>query len=137
MNDVVILDTNALIRLFKGTGREIERALMDCVRLVIPLVVYGEFLSGLEQGAGTAAERALLDELVAMPNTDIHRPTEKTALYYAKILFQLRKQGTPIPTNDIWIAAETMETGGTLYSYDRHFAAVPLLNWIACADVQD
>jgi len=134
MSEVAVLDTNALIRLFKGTGKEIERALMKCARLAIPLTVYGEFLSGLKQGAGTTAEQALFNEMVAMPNTVIHHPTEKTAQFYAKILNQLRKQGTPIPTNDIWIAAETMELEGTLFSYDRHFAEIPLLNWVRCGD---
>lgn len=134
MNEVVVLDTNALIRLFKGTARDLERALMGCARLVVPLAVCGEFLTGLEHGVGTAAERALFDELVAMPNTAIHRPSGKTAQYYAKILNQLRKQGTPIPTNDIWIAAETMELGGTLYSYDRQFGAIPLLDWVLCSE---
>ena len=133
MNEVIVLDTNALIRLFKGTARDLERALTGCARLVIPLVVYGEFLAGLEHGVG-AAEWSLLGELVAMPNTVIHRPSEKTAQYYAKILNHLRKQGTPIPTNDIWIAAETLEQGGTLYSYDRHFGKIPLLDWVFCSE---
>jgi len=132
MSEIVVLDTNALIRLFKGVGHEIERALMGCTRLVIPLAVYGEFLAGIERDASVSAEKKLFDELVATPNTVINRPTEKTALYYAKILNQLRKQGTPIPTNDIWIAAETMALGATLYSYDRHFAEVPLLNCVEC-----
>lgn len=134
MNEVIVLDTNALIRLFKGTARDLEHALMGCARLVVPLVVYGEFLAGLEHGAGSAAERSLFDQLVAMPNTAIHRSSEKTAQYYAKILNHLRKQGTPIPTNDVWIAAETMELGGTLYSYDRHFRKIPLLDWVFCSD---
>lgn len=132
MNSLAILDTNAIIRLFKGYGREIEQALMGCSRLTIPLTVYGELLSGLEHGASSAEERKLIDELIDMPNTSVHHPTEKTARYYAKILNQLRKQGTPIPTNDIWIAAEAMELGGTLYSYDQHFAKIPLLNWVDC-----
>jgi len=132
MTRLVVLDTNALIRLFKGTGREIERALMSCSRLVIPLVSYGEFLDGIERGIGGAAERRLLEDLLATPDTEVHHPTEDTARFYAKILNQLRRQGTPIPTNDIWIAAETMALGGTLYSYNRHFHQVPILNWVDC-----
>lgn len=135
MSETVILDTNAIIRLFKGTGREVERALSRCSRLVIPLAVYGEFLAGLAHDVGASSERTLMAELLSTPRTDVHRPTEKTAQFYAKILNQLRKQGRPIPTNDIWIAAEAMEVGGTLYSYDRHFGEIPLLDWVACDDV--
>lgn len=42
---------------------------------------------------------------------------------------QLRRRGTPIPTNDVWIAAHAMETGGHLLSFDRHFEAVDGLLW--------
>lgn len=133
MNGTVLLDTNGLIRLFKGTSREISRALMGSSRLVIPLAVAAEFLSGLEaQGVATKKEGELYRELLATPNTEVHRPTEVTARFYAKIYNELRRRGTPIPTNDIWIAAETMEVGGTLYSCDRHFESVPLLNWVYC-----
>jgi len=137
MSRLIVLDTNALIRLFKGTSREVERALMSCSRLVIPLASYGEILEGLEQGVGGKAERSLLEELLATPNTEVHHPTEATAQYYARIFNQLRKQGTPIPTNDIWIAAETMALGGTLYSYDRHFHQIPILDWVDCNENEE
>lgn len=134
MNRTLVLDTNALIRLFKGTSREIEKALMGCSKLVIPLAVYGEFLVGVSKGKTARAELDLFQSLISTPNTEVHRPTETTAQFFAKIVNQLQKQGTPIPTNDIWIAAETMEIGGTLYSYDRHFSEVPLLNLVLCED---
>lgn len=133
MSNVMVIDTNSLIRLFKGTSRDISRGLMGARRLVIPLAVAGEFLAGLEaDGSRTRKERELYDQLLSVPNTEVHRPTELTALYYAKIYNELRRRGTPIPTNDIWIAAETMELGGVLYSCDRHFDTIPLLNWVYC-----
>ena len=44
---------------------------------------------------------------------------------YSRIATQLKHQGTPIPTNDLWIAAQTMEHGAELISSDRHFEKVP------------
>lgn len=133
MSDTMVIDTNGLIRLFKGASREISRGLMGARKLVIPLAVAGEFLAGVEANVlRFKKERELYEELIASPNTEVHRPTELTARYYAKIFNELRKRGTPIPTNDIWIAAETMELGGVLYSFDHHFDAIPLLNWVYC-----
>ena len=38
---------------------------------------------------------------------------------------QLRAAGTPIPTNDIWIAALVVQHDLTLFSRDAHFDALP------------
>lgn len=43
---------------------------------------------------------------------------------YSRIALQLKRQGTPIPTNDIWIAAQTMELGAELITSDRHFEKI-------------
>jgi len=50
--------------------------------------------------------------------------TEVTADRYSRIAMQLKKQGTPIQTNDIWIAEQTLETGAELVTTDRHFERV-------------
>ncbi|MGA2976857.1 MAG: hypothetical protein ABSF77_16240 [Spirochaetia bacterium] len=49
------------------------------------------------------------------------RPNEQTAHHYARLFLQLRKQGTPIPTNDIWIAALDVQHDLVLFSRDAHF----------------
>ena len=46
---------------------------------------------------------------------------EVTAEFYSAILDQLKKQGTPIPTNDIWIAATALQQGLPVYTFDQHF----------------
>ena len=136
MNQTVVLDTNALIRLFKGESEEVKRAVMGASRIVIPLAVCAEFKAGVEgDSSGRSREVALFREFLSVPNTSVHRPSELTAEYYAKIFRSLKKTGTPIPTNDIWIAAETMEIGGRLCSCDRHFENVPMLNWTFCDEL--
>ena len=136
MNQTEVLDTNALIRLFKGESEEVKRAVMGASRIVIPLAVCAEFNAGAEGDSfGRSREVSLFREFLSVPNTSVHRPSELTAEYYAKIYCCLKKAGTPIPTNDIWIAAETMEIGGRLCSCDRHFSNVPMLNWTYCGDL--
>ena len=131
MIPTLVLDTNALISLFKDADSPVRHHLMKAGRLVIPLISYGEFMVGVEnQQNALKPELKMLEELLQTPNTEVHLPTRETARIYARIYNQLRKQGTPIPTGDIWIAAETMEAKGTLYSADGHFEHVPLLDWI-------
>jgi len=55
--------------------------------------------------------------------------TLETADRFARIASRLREKGTPIPTNDIWVAAHAMEEGARLISSDRHFEAVEGLAW--------
>ncbi len=56
--------------------------------------------------------------------------TLNTADRFGRIAAALRTKDRPIPTNDIWIAAHTMESGADLLSYDRHFSAVDGLAWV-------
>ena len=133
MNVPVVLDTNALICLFRGESEDVKHAVMGASRIVIPLTVFGEFMAGIEAAKGRRRSEAdLFEEFLAVPNTAVNRPSEVAAHYYAKIFACLRRQGTPIPANDIWIAAETMEVGGRLVSLDGHFSNVPMLNWTKC-----
>ena len=129
MNRPLFLDTNAIIRIFKGTNDAARQALNNATRIAIPLVVYAEIKAGLDsQPSLRRKERELFESLLATPGVEIHRPTEKTANFYSRIFNQLKKQGTPIPTNDIWIAAETMDADGTLFSDDHHFRSIPMLD---------
>ena len=133
MNQPVVLDTNALVSLFKGTSEDVKKAVMGASRIVLPLAVCGEFKAGLQSDKlGRSPDAELFREFLAVPNTSVHRPSEVTAEFYAKIFDYLKQKGRPIPTNDIWIAAETMEIGGWLFSCDSHFAEVPMLTWTYC-----
>ena len=79
----------------------------------------GELLSGFKGGARERENRDELAEFLDTPRVSIYRVSEDTAEFYAEILNGLRSAGTPIPTNDIWIAAQAMEHGLRLVSMDR------------------
>jgi predicted nucleic acid-binding protein len=122
----VALDTNRLSDLMGGdvaVGEELNH----CDEVAIPLVVYGEFKSGILGGSRQLDNEAILARFLARPSVRLLLPTQLTADIYAAIQVQLRAQGTPIPTNDIWIAAQALEHGLTLLTRDRHFERIPQL----------
>ena len=65
-----------------------------------------------------------VEELIAAPSVDVIPVTLTTADRFSRIGAALRKKGTPIPTNDTWIAAQAMEAGAVFLSSDCHFEAV-------------
>ena len=57
--------------------------------------------------------------------------TSVTAERFGRIAAALRATGRPSPTNDIWIAAQAMETGADLISFDKHYGHVDGLAWVS------
>ena len=117
----MILDTNALSALFRGDERLAE-VLGDARRHHIPAVVVGEYRYGLLRSSRRSALAGmlemLLEESVLLPigNT--------TTNHYAEVRDQLRRDGSPIPENDVWIAALARQHGLAVVSRDRHFESI-------------
>lgn len=127
----LLLDSNAIISLFEGSDDELERTLCTVEELVIPVVAYAEVVVGTESPTKRSqATINALASLMSMPNTRLLPVSEATVRHYSKIFNYLKGCGTPIPTNDIWIAAATLEIGGVLFTRDRHFLNVPMLDTI-------
>jgi predicted nucleic acid-binding protein len=111
MELIVVLDTNANI------------AIAD--RVVIPCIVLGELLHGFGKGGRAAENIAKLDDFLSQPQVELATLTRRTAELYGRFLDQLQTQGTPIPTNDIWISALAHELNGDLATRDAHFDHLP------------
>ena len=127
----LLLDANAIISLFDGSDPELERALCAAEELVVPVVAYAEVVAGTESATKRAkATIEALSTLMSMPNTRLSPVSEATVRHYSKTYNLLKKSGTPIPTNDIWVAASTLEVGGVLFTRDRHFLKIPMLDTI-------
>ena len=127
----LLLDANAIISLFDGSDSELERVLCSVEVLLVPVVAYAEVVAGTESGTKrTKATIDALSMLMSTPNTRLLPVSEATVRYYSKTYNFLRKNGTPIPTNDIWIAASTLEAGGVLFTHDKHFLKIPMLDTI-------
>ncbi len=131
MNDIIVPDTNAIITLFKGS-RLIAGMLGVDKTVIIPAIVCGEFEAGA-QGT-TKRERVAMtafNGLLSLDHVSVLPVTRRTGRIYAQLFIGLKKAGTPIPTNDIWIAASALECGGLLLTNDHHFQHIPNLTTIA------
>jgi len=124
----VILDTNALSAWADGNP-ECRETLATASRLVIPVVVLGEYDFGIRQSAQRSRYEAWL--ATNLPMTEIAVISAATAAVYAGLRLELKSRGTPIPANDVWIAAVTLQYRLPLLSNDSHFDAVPDLQRIA------
>ena len=127
MNDAVILDSNAIISLLDG-NKSVARMLENVQQVLVPAVVCGEIDAGAQ--GDTKRERATREAFASfleMEQVAVLPVMRKTGEFYARIYSFLKSAGTPIPTNDIWIAASVLETGGLLITTDRHLLAMPLI----------
>lgn len=122
MNEFLI-DTNIYSHAMRAEPAVVS-LLQRASRIVLSSISIGELLSGFKGGTQERKNREELAEFLDTPRVSLCGVSEDTAEFYAEILNGLRNAGTPIPTNDIWIAAQAMERGLRLVSMDRHFASV-------------
>ncbi len=122
----VAIDTNRLTDLFRGDV-ELAEFLGTCEEVWIPFVVLGEMKAGFLGGGRQFQNQLLLNKLLERATVDVLYSTSRTAEQYAQLFIQLRRAGTPIPQNDIWIAALALENDLGLITRDRHFDNIPQL----------
>ncbi|MYF70116.1 MAG: type II toxin-antitoxin system VapC family toxin [Proteobacteria bacterium] len=124
----MILDTNALSAWAEGLAA-IEAPLRSADRLVVPSVVLGEYYFGIRQ---SRRRRRYEDWLTRyLPETEIATITSATADAYADIRLDLKRLGSPIPPNDVWIASLARQHTLEILSNDRHFDLVEGIRRIA------
>jgi tRNA(fMet)-specific endonuclease VapC len=122
----VALDTNRLTDLFQGDAELADR-LGECDEVWLPLVVLAEIKAGFYGGTQQHRNQVLLQSFLAMPTVGVLLPQRETAEHYARLFVQLKRAGTPIPDNDLWIAALVLEHDLQLITRDQHFERVPQL----------
>jgi len=120
----VALDTNRLTDLFQGDAALAEW-LGTCEEVWIPLVVLAEIKAGFLGGTKHRRNEALLQALLAKPTVGVLLPARETAEHYARLFVQLKRAGTPVPDNDLWIASLVLEHDLVLITRDRHFESIP------------
>jgi tRNA(fMet)-specific endonuclease VapC len=122
----VALDTNRLVDLFQGDAA-LSEALGHCDEVWIPLMVLAEIKAGFQGGNQQTRNEAVLRQFLGKPTVDVLLPARGTADHYARLFVQLKRAGTPVPDNDLWIAALALEHDLTLITRDRHFDCIPQL----------
>jgi len=119
----ILIDTNAYVEFKRGNPQTIE-VLNYAQTIGINNVILGELLAGFSVGKQEARNLRELQQFLETPRIKLLSSNEVTAKYYAMIYKQLRTQGKPIPTNDMWIAATAMQYHLTLLTYDKHFVNI-------------
>lgn len=122
----VALDTNRLTDLFQGDAALAER-LGLCDEVWIPLVVLAEIKAGFLGGTERHRNEILLRKLLSKTTVGVLLPDRETAEHYARLFVQLKRAGTPVPDNDLWIAALALQHDLLLITRDRHFKSIPQL----------
>jgi tRNA(fMet)-specific endonuclease VapC len=117
------LDTSAYSHFKRGHHAVVD--LIDIAEWVgVPAVTIGELWTGFLQSKRLAVNEAELDEFLANPAVEVLPVDDDVARVYGEIVVELRRRGTPVPTNDIWIAATAARAGATVLTYDPHFAEI-------------
>ena len=117
------LDTSAYSNFRRGN--EEVAALLDRAEMVgMPTVALGELRTGFLLGGKRRRNETELDSFLDNPVVQVLPVDSETSRHYAEIVAELRKAGTPIPTNDIWIAATAARNGATVLTFDEHFERI-------------
>jgi len=122
----VAVDTNRLTDLFQGDA-ELAELLGTCEEVWIPLVALGEIKAGFYGGRQQQRNELLLQKFLAKTTVGVLLPSRETAEHYARLFVQLKRAGTPVPDNDLWIAALVLEHDVSLLTRDGHFDRIPQL----------
>lgn len=120
----ILLDSNAYTQFFKG-NKSVKGQIEESTAVAVSVIVVGELLAAFKKGQKEKTNRKQLEQFLTKPSIVLLDVGRETAAVYSEIKHELDKQGTPIPLNDIWIAAHAMETGSVLVTYDRHFLEIP------------
>lgn len=120
----IAVDTNRYRDFCAGLNEAVEQ-LARADKIFMPFVTLAELRAGFLCGASARKNESVLVRFLGRPRVAVLYPDDDTVHHYARILAQLRSQGTPIPTNDVWIAALVLQHDLLLYSRDRHFEHLP------------
>lgn len=122
----IALDSNAYTDFVRGDPGRV-RIVQMASAISFPVIVLGELLAGFQLGTQRPKNESALRSFLRSSRVGIVDADIQTASHYAHVSALLRTQGTPLPTNDVWIAAIALQHGLTLCTSDLHFRHVPHL----------
>jgi tRNA(fMet)-specific endonuclease VapC len=120
----IALDTNRYVDLCRGVAETVD-LLEEAGEVVLPFVALAELRAGFAYGRRPAENEQILRRFLMKAGVLVLYPDDQTTHHYAAVFRQLRKQGTPIPTNDMWLAALVLQHNLVLHARDKHFDHLP------------
>jgi tRNA(fMet)-specific endonuclease VapC len=121
------LDTNRYTDLCRDTA-EVVTLVEHAEAVFLPFVVLAELRAGFAVGTRGAENERVLRRFLMKPGVAVLFADDQTTHHYATLFRQLRRQETPIPTNDLWIAALVLQHDLVLCARDRHFENLPQIS---------
>lgn len=125
----ILLDSSVVIPHLRGK-LDLAAQAPAAEPLFLPLTALGELYKGVFKSSQPEKNRLLVETF--LQTVAVLHPDTATAIHYARISADLEQKGTPIPENDVWIAAVALECGMPLATRDVHFSRVDglmLLQW--------
>jgi predicted nucleic acid-binding protein len=122
--NAVLIDTNIYSYAALGEPGAVE-IFQSFERILFSPVAVGELLAGFKGGSREKQNTQQLHRFLGQRRVEVVGINQNTSTFYAMILDTLKRQGTPIPTNDLWIAASALEHGVPLATRDKHFRKIP------------
>ena len=117
------LDTSAYSQYRRGGERVVE--LLDRAEWIgVPVVTLGELRTGFLLGGQSERNEAELLDFLSNPVVEALEFDAEVSRHYAEIVVDLRRSGTPVPTNDVWIAAAAARVGALVLTFDAHFEKI-------------
>jgi tRNA(fMet)-specific endonuclease VapC len=120
----IALDTNRYVDLCRGLAKTVE-IVESAEAVFLPFAVVAELRAGFAGGRHGAENERVLRRFLMKGGAGVLYPDDGTTHRYAGLYRQLRAQGTPIPTHDIWVAALVLQHELLLHSHDAHFDHLP------------
>lgn len=119
----VVLDTSAYSHFKRGAAEAVD-ALSHAKWIGVPVAVIGELAVGFALGRRRAENERELRAFLDQPVVEVVDVSEEIARTWGEIIVALRREGTPLPTNDVWIAATAACLGAPVITYDEHFERI-------------
>ena len=120
----ILLDTNAYSSLHKGDS-VVRQAIFGSDLVLISVITLGELFRGFKEGSKESTNTILLERFLDDSKIRIIEIKKNTAKVYGDLSSIIRKKGTPLPSNDVWIASQVIATNSLLITYDKHFLKIP------------
>jgi tRNA(fMet)-specific endonuclease VapC len=119
----VLLDTNSYTA-FKSSDEGVTEVLQLAEKIFLSPIVIGELLAGFDGGKRAERNKMEFQKFMESPRVFIPPIAADTATFFSQIYDSLKRKGRPIPTNDMWIAAQALEHGSVVCTFDRHFSFI-------------
>ncbi|MDA8139158.1 MAG: type II toxin-antitoxin system VapC family toxin [Desulfobacteraceae bacterium] len=119
----IILDTNAYTALLGG-DEHVLNMVASAEIVFMSVFVLGELHAGFSGGSKEKQNRTILNQFLSKPSVKILNATAETAEVFGMLKNKLKQAGTPLPINDVWIAAHGIETGSIIVTLDQHFSKI-------------